>query len=132
MSSEDVLEHMAEQQIRQRLSDENIEAGARDLARGLKLLGEDGSARVLAAVLKEIRNAAEAAGRLGWELAAPPVVPEGWEVYKDDDGLWFAHGPVEAIGTEPDRARAIRAVAWAIENDKRPPHAGDPKPEAAP
>ena len=55
-------------------------------------------------------------------LEAPPVVPRGWEGFgMEDDNLWALRGE----GTNPTRAVAHRALAWAIEHDERPPHEDD-------
>lgn len=75
------------------------------------------------------------------ELEEPPVVPEGWEVTEvirsqrngwalscGDSvvGMWYPDtGQVRITTLAP--AEAIRALAWAIEHDQRPPHAGDKK-----
>ena len=62
-------------------------------------------------------------------LEAPPVVPEGWEVCNDLNipGRWGWFG----TNAETQLARAVpavlRALAWAIEHDARPPHAADVK-----
>lgn len=56
------------------------------------------------------------------ELEAPPVVPRGWEVFvMEDDNIWALRGE----GTNPTRAVAHHALAWAIETDQRPPHEED-------
>ncbi len=63
-------------------------------------------------------------------LEAPPVVPEGWELRKigrpewrkweaNHNGRW-----TNWCGHEGDLP-IVRALAWAIEHDQRPPHADD-------
>lgn len=57
-------------------------------------------------------------------LEAPPVVPEGWEVVCGPcTGCWSVYR--YAAENRAKQAAATRALAWAIEHDQRPPHAGD-------
>jgi nucleoside 2-deoxyribosyltransferase len=55
---------------------------------------------------------------------APPIVPPGWYVHRtsqqEDDGGWVCSRDVAVVPSV--MARAVRAQAWAIENDMRPPH----------
>lgn len=79
----------------------------------------------------EARDAYELRQRVA-ELEAPPVVPEGWAVRQRVARTWPEKelGPWEClwVGPHPEprpTATALRALAWAIEHDTRPPHAGD-------
>ena len=63
-------------------------------------------------------------------LEAPPVVPSGYEVRKDKhDGTWGLAVVLSPVypRSEKLRAQSMRAGAWAIEHDARPPHAADVK-----
>lgn len=55
-------------------------------------------------------------------LEAPPVVPEGWRVWPKPD--WCLY---DLTGNKSATPAALRALAWAIEHDQRPPHAADYK-----
>lgn len=60
-------------------------------------------------------------------LEAPPVVPEGWRVESLGRGcVSFRHGTDNAscLLVPP---QILRAMAWAAENNARPPHALDGK-----
>lgn len=75
-----------------------------------------------AGIIRELRE------RLA-TLEAPPVVPEGWTV-QPVCGWWTysAKGPASEHTFDKAHFPAVlRALAWAIENDARPPHAADVK-----
>ena len=54
-----------------------------------------------------------------------PVVPEGWCVSRPNGAEWVVSQPRRLDRTPTILAAVYRALAWAIEHDERPPHAGD-------
>ncbi len=64
------------------------------------------------------------------ELESPPVVPEGWQLRKIGRPEWrkweaLHNGKMTSWCGHGDDLPIARALAWAIEHDQRPPHAGD-------
>lgn len=97
-------------------------------ARNAELERKDGFGDgYLTALVKENDRRGEVIKELAQKLAtleAPPVVSEGWEVRTVFDHWeaqwtrWPTQAPTPAV---------LRALAWAIEHDQRPPHASDGK-----
>lgn len=94
-------------------ADYHCHAGPRD-----QVLGE------IERLKGEARDACELRQRVA-ELSAPPVVPEGFSVYRDDETCWWCWTWEAAVACPEPPPVVLRAYAWAIEHDQRPPHAGE-------
>lgn len=100
-------------------------AGAVEAARSLR-----GHCDWLEARVVELEAERDALRARVAELEAPPVVPEGWQLRKIGAPEWrkwdaLRDGKLTSWCGHVGDLPIVRALAWAIEHDKRPPHAED-------